>query len=114
MRRWSRVVAVMLFLAMAGGLPHIGQDDPACDGAAQYSEAGDASQHGLRAAGPAAGHDHCALCHWTRSLRSPLTPLGVLVATVTHSSPVSRTAAPPPSAPVLEHLPARAPPAPLL
>jgi hypothetical protein len=50
-------------------MPHAAQDDPAC--AAPPLEQHDESQHAIGAAA-AAGHEHCAVCHWSRTFRSPL------------------------------------------
>jgi hypothetical protein len=69
-RQWmSRTIALLLLLVAASGMPHGSADDPACR-VPQGEQAGQPS--------PAIGaettldHEHCAICHWTRSLRSPL------------------------------------------
>src|SRR5215207_4690743 len=75
MRRWAHTVALVLLVASAR-LPHLGQDDQAC-----ASLVSDGSSQGRSALG--AGSDaalqpeHCAICHWTRLLRSPLTVVGI-------------------------------------
>ena len=111
-RRWSRVVALVL-LAAAVRLPHSAADDQDClpwlavqpaDGGMAVAQDEGASQ----------APDHCAICHWTRLLRSPLTPLGVVVAPAGAATTLERGPQHSHVAPVNEHLPARAPPADLL
>jgi hypothetical protein len=104
----------MLLLATVRGLPHFAQDDLACSIPSQGSGPHDESRHGLNAAVDAAERDHCALCHWSRSLRSPLTALAISVASVVPASVEYGAVEAVPVAPVLDHLPARAPPATLL
>jgi hypothetical protein len=111
MRRWSRMVAIILLLAAAGGLPHLVQDDSACLASSpQGYGPHDESQHGMRAAGAAADRDHCALCHWTRSLRSPLARLGPAAVQLALPSSIYRPPTAAPLAPILDNLPSRAPP----
>ena len=114
MRRWSRVIAVVLLMTAVPATPHFAQDDFACDLAALASAEHDESKHGFRAAGDAAERDHCALCHWSRSLRSPLTPLGVTVTPAAPAAAEHGVVAALLLSPALENLPARAPPAVLL
>jgi hypothetical protein len=109
MRRWARTVALVLLVASAR-LPHLGQDDQACaslfsDGASQDNSAfGNGSD-------PASQPEHCAICHWTRLLRSPLTVVGITTTNVGPATLVLRGALQAHVEPVNEHLPARAPPA---
>ena len=111
LRRWPRIVALLLLVASAR-LPHAGQDDDACATlAAGSSQDGSAIIDGT---GTASQPDHCAICHWTRLLRSPLTVVGVTVASVGPATVVARLALPVHTNPVNEHLPARAPPSTLL
>jgi hypothetical protein len=113
MRRWCRVVAVVLLLATARGLPHLDRDDPACIGGVWLLSGHDESQHAIGASAAPVPEDHCAICHWTRSLRPPLASVAVLVARAPLTL-VDRAPAVAPLTPVLENLPARAPPATLL
>jgi hypothetical protein len=112
-RRWSRLIAVCLLLA-GGRLPHAAADDPAClPGAAQLPGDHDETKHGLRA--PAADHEeHCAVCHWTRSLRAPRTEIRVASAPVHAASLLARPAVDSRLHPSLPNLPPRAPPSELL
>ena len=112
LRRWPRIVALLLLVALAR-LPHAGQDDDACATlfAAGSSQGGSALIDG---SGTASQPEHCAICHWTRLLRSPLTVVGVTVASVGPATVVARLALPVHTNPVNEHLPARAPPSTLL
>jgi hypothetical protein len=109
MRRWARTVALVLLVASAR-LPHLGQDVQACaslfsDGASQDNSAfGNGSD-------PASQPEHCAICHWTRLLRSPLTVVGITSTNVGPAILVLRGVLPAHIDPVSEHLPARAPPA---
>lgn len=114
MRRWSRMVAVILLIAAIPAMPHFAQDDLACDLTGLAPAQHDESQHGFRASGDATEREHCALCHWSRSLRSPLTALGLTVAPASAAAIEHSLLAAPPASPVLEHLPARAPPAAVL
>jgi hypothetical protein len=94
-------------------LPHAAQDD---DGCATLFAVG-SSQDGsalIDGSGTAPQPDHCAICHWTRLLRSPLTVVGVTVASLGPATVVARRALPFHANPVNEHLSARAPPSTLL
>ena len=111
MRRWSRLVAVVLLLASVGAVPHLTQDDAACANVpAEAYGAHQETQHGLSAAGPE-HQDHCALCHWTRSLRSPRTDAAGWSLELAPPTLVHRQSNRAHAAPSLDNLPARAPPA---
>ena len=112
MRRWSRLVAMILLLSAARGLPHLAQDDASCAQTdlgrdVRHDRAGQAMRAG---SGLLAADRHCAVCHFIRSLRSPLVVVDTgalqLAPPVLASSASSSSF----SAPDLEHLPARAPP----
>jgi hypothetical protein len=107
--RRSRAVAVVLLLAALHGLPHLAPDDALCAPTATFAAEHDETQHGLRAAAPL-DQEHCAVCHWLRSLRAPGAALAVAVARVTPPTLVARSAASLHRAPVRDGLPARAPP----
>ena len=103
-----RAVAVLLLLVSVAGVPHFDKGDRAC--APVVAGEHDESKHAFRQA-TTTEHDHCAICHWTRLLRSafaPLppfrTPLSTCVA-IEIVDPFSHRA------PALDRLPARAPPA---
>ena len=109
MRRWARTVALLLLVASAR-LPHLGQDDQACAGFVSGGSSQDASA--FSAGSDAASQpEHCAICHWTRLLRSPLTVIGISPIDVEPATLVLRGALPDHVDPVHDHLPARAPPA---
>jgi hypothetical protein len=101
-----------VLLAAALRLPHTSADDLACSLAA-LSTAGDATtvRDGAEAA---AAQEHCAICHWTRLLRSPLTPVGVTIAPAGLATPLERGAHCVYLVPAHDLLSARAPPARLL
>jgi hypothetical protein len=110
LKRWSRAVALVL-LMVAIRPPHAASDDPGCsswldalsDRTAQPSVAtGTARAPGVP--------EHCAICHWSRLLRSPLTPIGVIITVSTAARTLERSQPPAYVAPVHDHLPARAPP----
>lgn len=106
-RRWTRVVATLLLLATAARLPHLAADDAACLPAVVGEH--DETQHGFQPGSPAED-DHCAVCHWTRSLRSlraPVTQAAIHVAPRAILVHVGDAAVPSAS---VEQLPARAPP----
>jgi hypothetical protein len=113
LRRWSRVIAAVLLVA-AIRLPHAAVDDAACMPAAipSYGDH-DESQHSLQP-GSQAESEHCAVCHWTRSLRSPRTLLNLGAAEISPPGIVHRLDRAEVLPAVVENLPARAPPASLL
>jgi hypothetical protein len=89
---------------------HAASDDPGCawpeavathDGASAVTNAGDASS----------AADHCAICHWTRLLRSPLTGTGLTVAAPAPATALDCAGPRGYVVPTHDHLPARAPPA---
>ena len=111
MRRWAHTVALVLLVASAR-LPHAGQDDLACipiSGADAHGAAGL-----VDGAGGTSQPDHCAICHWTRLLRSPLAIAGVSIASPAPATLISRGALPAHGDVVHERLSARAPPVGLL
>ena len=111
LRRWSRVVALVLLAASVRPI-HTASDDQACSiwsdglsapGSAASLDSGD---------GPTPGApDHCALCHLTRLLRSPLTQTGVTIAALGAATPLEKPGRGSYVSPAHDHLPARAPPA---
>ena len=111
LRRWSRLVAAVLVVAMCGGVPHLRQDDLACapSGAGPF-EGHEETDHQLAPAGSPAHDDHCAICHWSRSLRSPLAETAAWAPGLPPALRVHRDAPRAFAAPALDSLPARAPP----
>ena len=110
LKRWSRAVALVL-LTVAVRPPHAAADDPACfpwlDAAADHT----AQTSFATGSAPASdSQEHCAICHWTRLLRSPLTPIGVSITAATPATTLERSGPPAYVAPIHDHLPARAPP----
>ncbi len=112
LRRWARAVALLLLVASAR-LPHAGQDDEACAALLAVGSSQDGSTL-IEGSGAVSQPDHCAICHWTRLLRSPLTVVGVTVAAAGPATLVSWRALPFHPDPVQQHLSARAPPSALL
>jgi hypothetical protein len=70
LRRSARLVAALLLLVSAVGLPHRSLDDAICS--PPGAEAHDESKHVFTASAPAGHPDHCAICHWTRWLNPVL------------------------------------------
>src|SRR5687768_7779217 len=63
MRRWSRVLAVILLIAAGRGLAHFAQDDPGCTpGVIQPYGTHQQSDHALAEALRADHQNHCAVC----------------------------------------------------
>jgi hypothetical protein len=109
LRHWSRVVALLLLVISVRPF-HAASDDPGCawpdavstrDGASALGKANDATTE---------AQDHCAICHWTRLLRSPLTGTGLTVAAIAPTTPFDSSRPGGYVAPTHDHLPARAPP----
>ena len=100
----------MLVLA-AVRLPHFAADDAACAPVVvtAYGEH-DESQHALQSATTEAADEHCAICHWTRSLRSPRPSLAGQSAAAAAHGVAHWTGEAEVLTPSLERLPARAPP----
>jgi hypothetical protein len=109
MRRWARAVALVLLVASAR-LPHVGQDDQACAPVFAGGSSQDYSALGA-GSGVESQPEHCAICHWTRLLRSPLTSVGLTSGSLMPATVVLRHAPPLHVDPVDNLLPARAPPA---
>jgi hypothetical protein len=110
MRRWTRVVALLLLVASVRPF-HSASDDPGCawpdavstrDGRSVLAKASDTTS---------GAQDHCAICHWTRLLRSPLTDIGLTVAASQATTALPSSGPRDYVAPTHDHLPARAPPA---
>ena len=108
LRRWSRVVALLLLVVSVRPF-HAASDDPGCAWPDAVSTRDGASA--LVKAGGAATPDHCAICHWTRLLRSPRTETGVTVIAAPATATLETSGPRVYLAPTHDHLPARAPPA---
>lgn len=108
-----RAVAVVLFVTTLRGLPHFAQDDLACVAVIQAGAAGQPAA-GLSADEASPHREHCAICHWTRGLRSPARTPGMAFAQAAPAHAVPAIAIVSRPVPVLDQLPARAPPAVLL
>jgi hypothetical protein len=110
MRGWSRAIAVLLVCAALPGLSHLAEDDAACLSAFEAFTPHDHGRHAFRSGEPP-HQDHCAICHWSRSLRTPRSVATAWAGPVRISDPVAPAADSPHLPPALEHTPARAPPA---
>ena len=109
LRRSSRAVAAVLLLVSMWQLPHRAQDDEMCG--PLTAEAPDESKHVFTAVASSDAQEHCAVCHWLRSMNLGLRT-GDLVAVPAESSTgpwtvVSRSLRDAGA----DRIPARAPPA---
>ena len=110
LRRWSRVVAFVL-LAVSVRPFHAASDDPGCAWPETVSTR-DGGSVLAKASEPSAGtQDHCAVCHWSRLLRSPLTGTGLTFAASQATAALQSSGPGDYVASTHDHLPARAPPA---
>ena len=107
-RRSSRAIAVCLLIVSIWGFPHRAQGDDACGplSGAQHDE----SKHVIGGATPADHDEHCAVCHWLRSLKPGLAGRSASGSNPTLSSPLAAVAGSPHRDPAGGQLPARAPP----
>jgi len=111
LRRWSRAVAIVLLIAGLPGLSHLAEDDAACLSADEGLARHDETRHGMKAAGSQHQQDHCAICHWSRSLRAPRPATAMLPRQLPVSSPVPLAVESTELTLALDRAPARAPPA---
>ena len=66
LRGSARRMAVALVVISLWSLPHVAQMDDLCP--APGAEEHDESKHVFTTATPAADQEHCAICHWVRSM----------------------------------------------
>ena len=104
-RSFARVVALALLLAAPASLQHGGKDDLAC---APFGEA--RSDVDALHGSPSDAPDHCLVCHWMRSLRSPFATPPRLDSTLAAAARIDIPPAVAAHAPALARIPARAPP----
>lgn len=104
-RRLARPIAILVLLAGPVSLLHSGIDDPAC-ASLDGSEEGNPSLGGA----PADSSDHCLVCHWTRTLRSPSLSVARTHHTLVVGARVEVGQTSLRHAPALDRGPARAPP----
>ena len=67
LRRSSRAVAAVILLVSMWQLPHRAEDDEIC--APAPAEAHDESKHVFTTVGGSDHQQHCAVCHWLRSIK---------------------------------------------
>lgn len=108
LRRSSRTVAACLVLVSLLGLPHRSQDDGAC--APAGAESHDESKHVFTAADQVEHTEHCAICHWVRTLKPDSTTSALLGTQLLHGAAVGPRAPGIRRDPAADRLPARAPP----
>lgn len=101
----ARVVAIALLLSGPSSLQHAGSDDYGC--MPQAESTGGAALTGA----PSQTPEHCPVCHWTRSLRSPFASAVHVGYAAAATAEVSLSRLLTHRAPALDRLPARAPPA---
>jgi hypothetical protein len=66
LRRSSRAVAAIVLLVSMWQMPHRAVDDEIC--APGAAEAHDESKHVFTTVSGTGHQDHCAICHWLRSI----------------------------------------------
>jgi len=103
-RQCARIIACVLLLSALAGLRHGGRDDFAC------APTGSAAASDILAGGATDAGEHCLVCHWTRSLRSPFASAPQFDSVLLAAAPVDSPNAIATRAPALDRLPARAPP----
>ncbi|MBA3640193.1 MAG: hypothetical protein M3541_09490 [Acidobacteriota bacterium] len=108
LRRSSRAVAALLLLVSMWQLPHRAEDDEIC--APGSAEAHDESKHVFTPVGDTAHPDHCAICHWLRSLNPGFSATSSPVAPADAGSRLAARASGARRDPGADCLPARAPP----
>ena len=109
LRRSSRLVAAVVLLMSLWQLPHQAQDDRICVPAAE--EAHDESKHVFRPADGADHQDHCAICHWLRSLKPGSSTRPAALSAADTGARWHASASADLRDPGADRLPARAPPA---
>jgi hypothetical protein len=104
----SRSIVLLLLVAAAFGLPHGSADDAACS-----LPQGEQGEQPSPTVSPetALEHEHCAICHWTRSLRSPLVAVAGSDVPLAAGLMILPGIAAHRRSPDIDCLPARAPPA---
>ncbi len=112
LRRSSRLIAAVVLLASIWQLPHRAEDDEICVPAA--TEAHDESKHIVVPAGAASHQDHCAICHWLRSIKPAFSAGPAAMLPVDSGRRLSDSTSDVPSDAGADRLPARAPPSPLV
>ena len=66
LRRSARAVAAIVLLVSMWQMPHRAVDDEIC--APGAAEAHDESKHVFTSVSDSGHQDHCAICHWLRSI----------------------------------------------
>jgi hypothetical protein len=107
LRSSARVIALVLLAVSLRGVQHLQRDDDAC--VRPILDQHDESKHVIGAA-TAVDHEHCAICHWTRSPRRASAAPAPFAAPVASTIAFHRGQTSPCRAPALDKLPARAPP----
>ena len=104
-RQFARVIAAMLLLTGPVVFQHEGRDDFAC-------APGGATDRDIAeiAAAPSGAAQHCLVCHWTRSLRTPSPSSAYATSLLITATTVDVAEGKSHRAPALDRLPARAPP----
>src|SRR5687767_10705457 len=103
----TRLVASLLLLVSLWGASHRRLDDAAClpVTAGEHDE----SKHAFAPVAPAE-HDHCAVCHWMRSVKPAFTSIAASAASLAHAGEIAAASSIAHRAPAGAQLPARAPP----
>ena len=108
LRRSSRAVAAIVLLVSMWQFPHRGEDDDVC--APAQAEAHDESKHVFTGASDSAHQEHCAICHWLRSMNPGLGMGGLTAIPVQSDTRFVALASRSLRDPASSRIPARAPP----
>lgn len=108
LRRSSRAVAAVVLLVSLWQLPHRAEDDEIC--APGSAQAHDESKHVFTTVGDTAHPEHCAICHWLRSINPALGVRGLTAIPVESDSRFCALVSRSLRDPGANRIPARAPP----
>lgn len=110
LRGYARTVAAVLVVLSLWSLPHLSLPDICVpEGAEQHDE----SKHVFTAAPAASQTEHCAVCHWMRTLKPAFDDSERSTIRLDGSAPILIVATAARLDEVRAHIPARAPPIPL-
>ena len=108
LRRSSRAVAALLLLVSMWQLPHRAEDDEMC--APLTAEAHDESKHVFTSVSDSGDQEHCAVCHWLRSMNPGIGVRGLTAVPVESDNRFCALVSRSLRDPAANRIPARAPP----
>jgi|SRR5688572_21575520 hypothetical protein len=111
LRRSSKTLAFWLLLVSLWGLPHRADGADTCPPAG--TEQHDESKHVFSSEARADGGEHCAVCHWLRTIKHEFADLAAAEARPELASPLTPSLSHATGHGARRQLAARAPPAPV-